>query len=142
MTLPFADPVALTRELVRIDSRNPSLAIGAPGEGECARALADVLRGWGMRVELQEAAPGRPNVIARAGRGRGRSLMLNGHLDTVGVDRMRHEPYAAEERDGRLYGRGATDMKGGIAAMAAAAARAAAGRRAPGPRGRGGVARR
>ncbi|MDF1501662.1 ArgE/DapE family deacylase [Roseisolibacter sp. H3M3-2] len=124
--IPFADPLALTRALVRVDSRNPSLVPGAPGEGECARLLAGVLAGWGFAVEVQEAAPGRPNVLARLGRaeaGAG-TLMLNGHLDVVGTEGMVHAPFDAEERGGRMYGRGATDMKGGVAAMCAAAARA------------------
>jgi acetylornithine deacetylase len=125
MTIPFADPIALARALVRADSRNPSLVAGAPGEGEAARVLAGTLQAWGFAVELQEAAPGRPNVVARVGRRGGRSLMLNGHLDVVGVEGMAHPPFDAEERQGRLYGRGATDMKGGVAAMCAAAARAA-----------------
>lgn len=121
------DAVELARALVRIDSGNPSLVPGAPGEGTIARFLAHVLQSWGLRVELQEAAPGRPNVIARIGTGRGgRSLMFNGHLDVVGVDGMIHPPFDAEERDGRLYGRGSSDMKAGVAAMCAAAARAAA----------------
>jgi acetylornithine deacetylase len=126
MSIPFADPLALTRALVRVDSRNPSLVAGAPGEAECARVLAGVLEGWGFAVEVQEAAPGRPNVLARLGRaeaGAGR-LMLNGHLDVVGTEGMTHAAFDAEERDGRLYGRGATDMKAGVAAMCAAAARA------------------
>jgi acetylornithine deacetylase len=121
------DARALTRALVRIDSRNPTLVPGAPGEAACATALRDVLDAWGFRTELHEAAPGRPNLVARiGGRGDGRSLMLNGHLDVVGIDGMVHPPFAGEERDGRLFGRGAADMKGGIAAMCAAAWRAAA----------------
>lgn len=123
--IPFADPISLTRALVRVDSRNPSLGSGGPGEGGAARLLADVLRGWGFAVELHEVEPGRPNVVARVGGEGGRSLMLNGHLDVVGVEGMAHAPFDAEARDGRIYGRGATDMKGGIAAMCAAAARAA-----------------
>lgn len=124
--LPAAgDAIALLRALVRIDSRNPSLAAGAPGEGAAARALAAVLEQWGFRVEIRDAAPGRPNVVARIGTARGgRSLMLNGHLDIVGVDNMIHEPFASEERDGKLYARGSADMKGGVAAMCAAAVRA------------------
>jgi acetylornithine deacetylase len=121
------DAVALARELVRIDSRNPSLAHGAPGEREVARILAEVLRAWGLRVEVSDAAPGRPNVVARTGDPSpgGRSLMFNGHLDVVGVEGMVHAPFEALERGGRIYGRGAADMKGGIAAMCAAAVRAA-----------------
>ena len=77
-------------------------------------------------MELQPAAPGRANVVARVGRPGRRSLMFNGYLDVVGVEGMVHAPFAAEERDGRLYGRGSCDMKGGVAAMCGAAARAAA----------------
>ena len=128
-TVPFADALALTRALVRVDSRNPTLAPGAPGEGAAAALLADVLRGWGARVEVVDVAPGRPNVVARfAGGDAGApSLMFNGHLDVVGTEGMAHAPFDAHEADGRLYGRGSADMKGGIAAMCAAAARATAG---------------
>ena len=129
--LPFADAVGLTRALVRVDSRNPSLVPGAPGEAEAARLLGGVLAGWGFDVQVRDAAHARPNVVARLGRGeRGAgTLMLNGHLDVVGTEGMTHAPFDAEERDGRLYGRGSADMKGGVAAMCAAAARAhAAGR--------------
>ncbi len=124
-SIPRGDAVALTRALLRIDSRNPSLAPGAPGEGTAARYLAEVLHAWGLAVELQDALPGRPNVVARTGPGGGRSLMLNGHLDTVGVEGMTHAPFDAEEREGALFGRGSADMKAGVAAMCAAAARAA-----------------
>jgi acetylornithine deacetylase len=126
--VPFADALALTRALVRVDSRNPTLVPGAPGEGPAAALLAGVLRGWGARVELHEVAAGRPNVVARfGGAAGGRTLMFNGHLDVVGTEGMAHAPFDADERDGLLYGRGSADMKGGIAAMCAAAARAAAG---------------
>jgi acetylornithine deacetylase len=116
------DARALTRALVEIDSRNPLLVSGAPGEQGCAAFLQGVLDAWGFRTELQEAAPGRPNLVARIGRARnGRTLMFNGHLDVVGVEGMIHSPFSAVERNGRLYGRGSADMKGGIAAMCAAA---------------------
>jgi acetylornithine deacetylase len=121
------DAVELTRALVRVDSRNPSLVASAPGERAAAHLLAGVLESWGFRVELQEAAPGRPNVIGRIGASDGgRTLMFNGHLDVVGVDAMVHAPFDGSERGGRLFGRGASDMKAGVAAMCAAAARAAA----------------
>ena len=126
MPVAVGDAVALTRELVRVDSRNPSLVPGGPGEHDVARTLADVLTAWGLRVELREAAPGRPNVIARAGKPGGRTLMFNGHLDVVGVDGMIHPPWDAAERNGSIYGRGSSDMKAGVAAMCAAAARIAA----------------
>lgn len=127
--LPPGDAVALARALVAIDSRNPVLVSGGPGEGACARFLAQVLGGWGFRVELQEVASGRPNVIARMGTPGGRRLLLNGHLDTVGTEGMVHEPWDPVVRGGRVYGRGSADMKAGVAAMCAAAWRAA---RAPG----------
>jgi acetylornithine deacetylase len=116
------DPaVRLLRELVAIDSVNPSLVPGAAGEGAIAEAIARHLRGIGLEVELQDAAPGRPNVIGvLEGRGRGQSLMLCGHIDTVGVEGMT-APFDPVERDGRLYGRGSQDMKGGVAAMIDAA---------------------
>lgn len=121
------DAVALTAALVRVDSRNPSLVDGAPGEYAVAQLLADVLHAWGFRVELQEAAPGRPNVIARIGRSSGgRSLMFNGHLDVVGTDGMTHAPFDGDRRQERIFGRGSSDMKAGVAAMCAAAVRAAA----------------
>jgi acetylornithine deacetylase len=109
--------VRLLKELVAIDSVNPSLVPGAKGEAAIAAAIAAHLRRIGLDVELQDAAPGRPNVIGvLEGRGRGRSLMLCGHIDTVGVDGMT-APFDPIERDGRLYGRGSQDMKGGVAAM-------------------------
>ena len=126
MPIAIGDAIALTRELVRVDSRNPSLVTGGPGEGAVARILASVLETWGMKVELHEVADGRPNVIAHAGKPGGRSLMFNGHLDVVGVDGMVHAPWDAEERSGSIYGRGSSDMKAGVAAMCAAAARVAA----------------
>lgn len=118
------DAVALARTLIAIDSRNPSLVSGGPGESGCARALAQTLDQWGFRVEIQEAATGRPNVVARAGKPGGRTLLLNGHLDTVGVEGMIHAPWDAVVRNGRIYGRGSSDMKAGVAAMCAAALRA------------------
>lgn len=118
------DAVALTRALVAVDSRNPVIAPGGPGEGAAAALLAGVLADWGFEVELQEVVPGRPNVVARTGRRGGPSLMFNGHLDVVGTEGMRHAPFDPALRDGRIYGRGSADMKAGIAAMCAAAARA------------------
>lgn len=124
MTPTRGDAVALLRELVQVDSRNPSLAAGAPGEQRVANALAATLRAWGIAAEITDAAPGRPNVIAIVrGSGGGKSLLFNGHLDVVGVEGMTHAPFEALEKDGRIYGRGACDMKGGVAAMCAAAAR-------------------
>jgi acetylornithine deacetylase len=109
-----------TSELVRIDSRNPALAPGGPGEAACGARLADILAGLGLKVSVQEPGPGRVNVIGMMrGKGGGRSLILNGHLDTVGVEGM-DEPFSGRVADGRVYGRGSQDMKGSLAAMAAA----------------------
>lgn len=122
MAIPRGDAISLARALIKIDSRNPTLATDSPGEGECARFLASVLDDWGLSVDLVESIPGRPNLVARLGPPDAPALMLNGHLDVVGVQGMVHEPFGAELRDGRIYGRGSADMKGGIAAMCAAAA--------------------
>jgi len=121
------DARALTETLVRVDSRNPTLVPGAPGESGCAHVLAEVLGGWGFRLEWQEVVPGRANLIARIGTPDpgAPSLMFNGHLDVVGVDGMDHPPFAPTVRDGNLYGRGSCDMKAGIAAMCVAAWQAA-----------------
>ena len=121
MAIPRGDAVALARALIQIDSRNPTLAPDSPGEDGCARALASVLDDWGFSVEVTEIAPGRSNVVARIGPSDAPALMLNGHLDVVGVEGMVHDPFAAEIRDNRIYGRGSADMKGGLAAMCAAA---------------------
>ena len=113
--------IDLLRGLVAIDSVNPSLAAGARGESDVARAIADHMHGLGLSVHLQEAAPGRPNVVGvLEGRQPGPSLMFCGHIDTVGVEGMA-APFVPDIRDGRLYGRGSQDMKGGVAAMIDAA---------------------
>ncbi len=122
MAIPRGDAVALARALIKIDSRNPTLAPDSPGEGECARFLASVLDDWGFSVRLLETGvPNRPNVLASIGRRDAPALMLNGHIDVVGVEGMVHEPFSADLRDGRIYGRGSGDMKAGVAAMCAAA---------------------
>ena len=124
--------VELAVELVRTDSVNPGLVPGAAGEAAVAGLLARRLERRGFAVETVPAAgvTGRQSLIARhAGTGGGRNLLLNGHLDTVGVAGMA-EPFAGRitgGRDGgRLLGRGACDMKAGVAAMVAAAEAAAA----------------
>jgi acetylornithine deacetylase len=107
----------LLKALVSIDSVNPSLVPGAAGEAAIARALIDELRTIGLTVHLQDVAPGRSNVIGVLdGRAPGRSLMLCGHIDTVGVAGMTR-PFSPVEQNGRLYGRGSQDMKSGVAAM-------------------------
>lgn len=113
--------IKLLHELVAIDSINPALVSGAAGEANVAHALAREMRSFGMQVELEEVAPNRPNVVGvLEGRAQGRTLMLCGHIDTVGVAGMA-APFTPIARDGKLYGRGAQDMKGGVAAMVGAA---------------------
>lgn len=106
--------------LVRINSINPSLVPGAPGEAEIGAYVVGVMQELGLEVRTHEPQAGRTSVVGRLAGGSGRSLMLNAHYDTVGVDEMA-EPFSARVQDGKLYGRGAFDMKGSLAAQLAAA---------------------
>ena len=115
---------SLLGELVAIDSINPDLVPGGAGEAAIARFVANWLERAGLAVEIDEPVPGRPSVVAIArGTGGGRSLMLNAHMDTVGVAGM-ERPHDPVVQGSRLYGRGAFDMKGGLAAIMFAAAAA------------------
>lgn len=106
-------------QLVRINSINPGLSEGGPGEAQAAAFTAGILQSLGLEVTTYALAPTRVNVLGRlAGRGE-KALMLNGHLDTVGVDEM-PDPFGAVIRDGKMYGRGTYDMKGAVAAILAA----------------------
>jgi acetylornithine deacetylase len=112
--------VDLLGQLVRINSVNPSLVPGGQGEAEIASFVRTVLDGAGIEAWLEDVAPGRPNVLGRIpGQSQGRTLILNAHLDTVSVDGM-EEPFSARLDGGRLYGRGAWDTKGGLAAAVSA----------------------
>ena len=109
------------QRLVQINSINPKLAPGAPGEREIADYTALRLQEIGLEVERHEPEPGRISITGRLrGTGGGKSLMLNGHYDTVEVDAMA-EPFSGAVRDGKLYGRGSYDMKGSVAAGMTAA---------------------
>jgi acetylornithine deacetylase len=109
------DLLELTRRLVAIDSVNPSLVEGGAGEGPIARFVAAWAADAGLEAEIVEATPGRPSVIVRGrGTGGGRSLLLCAHLDTVGVEGM-SDPFEARIEGDRMYGRGAYDMKSGLA---------------------------
>lgn len=113
--------IDLLRHLIAIDSVNPSLTPGADGEAEIGSFIAKELRTSGMDVEVQPVANGRANIIGVVeGTQKGRTLMLCGHMDTVGVAGMK-SPFDPVHKDGRIYGRGSQDMKGGLAAMIAAA---------------------
>lgn len=116
------DPtLSLLCDLIAIDSVNPGLVPGAAGERAISEAIAVELRRIGADVELSEIAPGRWNVIGvLTGRAKGRTLMLCGHSDTVGVEGM-DAPFTPVVKNGNIHGRGAQDMKGGIAAILGAA---------------------
>ena len=107
----------LVADLVRIESVNPDLDPTGSGEAEIARFIANWLSAAGLAVRQQETAPGRPNVIGiRHGTGGGRSLMLNAHMDTVSLGGMA-DGLEPRIEGNRLYGRGAYDMKGSLAAI-------------------------
>jgi acetylornithine deacetylase len=108
------DVIELTQRLVAIDSVNPALVPGGAGEREIARFVVAWAEENGLAAEVLEATPGRPSVVVRRREARGRTLMLCAHLDTVGVEGMRDAHTPRIEGD-RLYGRGAYDMKSGLA---------------------------
>jgi len=119
-----AELVDLTRALIRISS------VVRPGDADATEAaVARHVEGWltkqGFDLEVQEVAPGRPNVVAWLGeKSGGRSLLLEGHTDVVtegNPAEWTHPPFGADLVDGRIYGRGAADMKGGLAAAMVAA---------------------
>lgn len=117
------DALQLTRDLLAFNTINP------PGqEDACARHLGGLLEAAGFAVRAYQHAPGRTSLVARSGGSAGRPpLAFTGHIDTVplGAAPWQHEPFAGETGDGRLYGRGASDMKSGVAAFVTAACRLA-----------------
>ncbi|HEY8798940.1 MAG TPA: ArgE/DapE family deacylase [Candidatus Dormibacteraeota bacterium] len=111
----------LVCELVAIESVNPDLVATGSGESKIAAFVASWLATEGLAVQVVEPLPGRASVIGvLAGAGGGMSLMLNAHMDTVGAGGMK-DPFTPVVREGRVYGRGAYDMKGSLAAIMIAA---------------------
>ena len=112
------DAVELLRELIRYDTTNP------PGNEEaCVAHIETLLREQGIESERYEKAPGRPNLVARhAGANGGPPLVLQGHVDVVTTagQPWTRPPFAAELADGYVWGRGALDMKSGVAMMVSA----------------------
>ncbi len=111
----------LLRELIRIPSVNPDGDPGTThtGEKECAKFVADFLRSCGAEAWLEDVLPDRPNVLGRfpsAGKAKPR-LLFAPHTDTVSVAGMSIDPFSGELRDGKIWGRGASDTKGPMAAM-------------------------
>ncbi|KAM0355211.1 hypothetical protein ACHAPU_001077 [Fusarium lateritium] len=121
-----SDPVALTQTLVRINSASPDLgSTPGPGETAIARYVAAWLEHRGIETHWVEYTKGRPSVVGVArGSGGGKSLMFNGHIDTVTLAGYVDDPLSGKIVDGRLYGRGSADMKGGVAAAMIALANA------------------
>jgi acetylornithine deacetylase len=116
-----SETIDLLKDLIRINSVNPSLVPGALGEVEIAEHVGEFMRGIGLMTRVEEVEPGRPNAVGvLRGTGGGPTLMLNGHTDTVGVDYMKIDPLDPVIEEGRMYGRGTFDMKGGLAAILAA----------------------
>ncbi|MBU1154604.1 MAG: M20/M25/M40 family metallo-hydrolase, partial [Proteobacteria bacterium] len=112
------DPVELTSRLIQIDTSNP------PGnEGAVAAVLAPLLEEAGYTVEMHDMAPGRPNLVARISWGPEPPLLLTGHMDTVteGGEQWERGPFGGEVAQGLVHGRGASDMKSGLAALTVAA---------------------
>src|SRR5215470_8929247 len=111
----------LLEELIRTPSVNPSLADEGTGE----RAIALVAQQWlaanGVKSWLEEATPGRPNVVAETGADGGPTLVFCAHLDTVGTTGMTIPPFEPKLDENRVYGRGSYDMKGSAAAVMSAA---------------------
>lgn len=113
-----AETVSLLRDLVRINSVNPFEGQGK-AEAEIAEFMMGKLKSYGLDVNLENVKGKRANVVAKLkGSVDGPTLMLNGHIDTIGTTEMTQDPFSgAIDKDGRLHGRGACDMKGSIASM-------------------------
>ena len=114
-----SDAISLTRDLLRFDTVNP------PGrERDCARMAGALLEQWGFKTEYHEYADSRTSVVARLGGSHGKApLCLTGHLDVVplGSRKWSKDPFAGEADGDKLYGRGVSDMKSGVAAILLAA---------------------
>ena len=116
------DLSALLSELVRIDSQNPDLVPGAPGERAIAEFCVQWLADRGVDAWIDEVAPGRCNAVGRVQGGDGPTLTLCAHLDTVSIEGMEERGLEPRVEAGRMYGRGTYDMKGGVAAVMVALA--------------------
>ena len=117
-----ATAIDIAQALVRIPSVNPDYDPTSAGEGAMTEWIENWSRANGFTVWRQPVLPGRENVLLQFRNGADHPhFMLNGHTDTVGVGGMKIPPFGGEVRDGKLWGRGASDMKGPLACMLAAA---------------------
>ncbi len=108
----------LLQELIKIESINPTLSKHGSGEAEIAQYIGNYLKKMGLEVRYQDIGDGRLNVVGiLKGKGNGKSIMLNGHTDTVSIDGMEIESFNPVFKNGKVYGRGAMDMKSGLAAI-------------------------
>jgi acetylornithine deacetylase len=108
----------ILKEMISINSVNPSLSKNGMGEEKIAYYIGKCLSEIGLKVEYQEIGQNRINVIGiLRGYDNGKSLMLNGHMDTVGINDMKIEPFYPKYENGKVYGRGSIDMKSGLSAM-------------------------
>ncbi len=113
--------INLMQELIQINSVNPLLSSNGVGEADISRYIGGYLKKLGLTVRYQEIQKNRVNVIGiLKGTGGGQTLMLNGHTDTVSVENMTVDPFDARIKEGKIYGRGALDMKAGVAAQISA----------------------
>lgn len=107
--------IRFLQDLIRAESYNP------PGnEAKVAKVIADKLQEVGIEYQIIESAPRRANIIFTADFGGSKTVLFNGHMDVVppgDLSKWEHDPLSAALVDGRVYGRGATDMKGGLASM-------------------------
>jgi acetylornithine deacetylase/succinyl-diaminopimelate desuccinylase family protein len=118
------DVVQLLQNLVSINSVN-SFYAGGPGEKACAAYVSNFWKDLGIEHRVEDALPGRPNVLAKLpGRNSNRRLLFEAHMDTVSVEGMTIAPFAPEIKHGRMYGRGSCDTKAGLAGMMLALDRA------------------
>lgn len=109
--------IRLLKQLVRINSVNPHIDDG-PGEREISDFIAEHLKSLGLEVHRQDVVDGRQNIIGvLKGESDGLTLMMNGHIDTVGISGMTIDPFKPVTDGNRIYGRGTCDMKGSIAGM-------------------------
>jgi len=121
----MSDVVDLLAQLIRIDSSNPDLVSGAAGEGAIGDFIEQWFRSNDFEVHRLEKHSGRPSIVGISrGNGSGKSLMLNGHIDTVSLGSYEGNGLDPVINDGKMFGRGSFDMKGGIAAMMVAAKQA------------------